>query len=83
MVIGRYGNGHGIFWFLQASLLGPSLTPIAGALAARYASWCDLRLSVGFCSAAQFAAVLLVLHGTSWPGARGIDKLREVVTLLP
>ncbi|KAI9437062.1 hypothetical protein BJY52DRAFT_1230264 [Lactarius psammicola] len=40
-------------------------------------------LATGFCGAALFAAVLLVFPETSWPGARGIDKLRVAVALLP
>jgi MFS family permease len=57
--------------------LGPSLSPIAGGLAARYASWRVLQLALGICGAALFVAILLLLPETSWPRARGIDKLSE------
>ena len=62
---------------LQASLLGPSLSPIIGGLAARYASWRLLQFALGGCGVALFAAVLLFLPETSWPRTRGIDKQRE------
>jgi predicted MFS family arabinose efflux permease len=48
-----------------------------GGLAARYASWRVLQLALGSCGAALFATVLLFMPETSWPRARGIDKLRE------
>jgi MFS family permease len=57
--------------------LGPSLSPIAGGIAARYASWRVLQLALGICGAALFVAILLLLPETSWPSARGIDKLRK------
>lgn len=57
--------------------MGPSLSPIAGGLAARYASWRVLQLALGICGAALFVAILLLLPETSWPRARGIDKLSE------
>ena len=62
---------------LQASLLGPSLSPVLGGLAARYASWRLLQFALGGCGVALFAVVLLFLPETSWPHTRGIDKLRE------
>lgn len=66
------GTAMGVFF--ASSLLGPSLSPIAGGLAARYASWRVLQLALGICSSALFVAMLLFLPETSWPRARGIDK---------
>ena len=57
--------------------MGPSLSPIAGGIAARYASWRVLQLALGICGAGLFVAILLLLPETSWPRARGIDKLRK------
>ncbi|KXN87031.1 putative transporter AQR1 [Leucoagaricus sp. SymC.cos] len=56
-------RGTAIGIFLAAILMGPSLAPVAGGLAAEYASW---RLM-------QF------IIETSHPGARGVDKLRQKV----
>jgi len=70
-------RGAAMGFFFAASLLGPSLSPILGGLAARYASWRVLQLALGICGAALFVLVLMFLPETSWPRARGIDKLRE------
>ncbi|KAI0294293.1 MFS general substrate transporter [Multifurca ochricompacta] len=69
------GAAMGIFF--AASLMGPSLAPIVGGLAARYASWRVLQFALGLCGASLFAAVLLLLPETSWPRTRGIDKFHE------
>ncbi|KAI9453731.1 major facilitator superfamily domain-containing protein [Russula earlei] len=70
-------RGAAMGFFFAASLLGPSLSPIVGGLAASHASWRVLQLILGMCGAALFVAKLLFLPETSWPRARGIDKLRE------
>lgn len=57
------------------SLLGPSLSPLAGGIAATYASWRILQYALavaGFCS---YFVMLWFLPETSHPGTRGIDKL--------
>jgi len=70
-------RGSAMGFFFAATLLGPSLSPVLGGIAARYASWRVLQLALAMCSTALFATVLLFLPETSWPLARGIDKIRE------
>ncbi|KAI0261741.1 major facilitator superfamily domain-containing protein [Gloeopeniophorella convolvens] len=69
------GAAMGVFF--AASLFGPALAPLLGGLTAEYASWRMLQLFLAMCGACLFAAMLLLLPETSWPRARGINKLRE------
>ncbi|KII89528.1 hypothetical protein PLICRDRAFT_109834 [Plicaturopsis crispa FD-325 SS-3] len=67
------GTAMGIFF--ACVLLGPALAPLAGGLAAHYASWRVMQLSLGLSGLIAFVLMYFLLPETSHPNARGIDKL--------
>ncbi|KAF9444153.1 MFS general substrate transporter [Macrolepiota fuliginosa MF-IS2] len=67
------GSAMGVF--LAAILLGPSLAPVAGGLAAEYASWRHMQFIIGVFGLIAFGIIWTCFPETSHPGVRGIDKL--------
>ncbi|EKM83312.1 hypothetical protein AGABI1DRAFT_89867 [Agaricus bisporus var. burnettii JB137-S8] len=68
------GTAMGIF--LAAVLLGCSVAPVAGGLAAQYASWRLMQLIIGVLGTFAFVVIWFCFPETSHPGARGIENLR-------
>ena len=54
--------------------MGPAIAPMAGGLAATYASWRVMQLILFGMAAAALLSIALLLPETSHPGTRGIDK---------
>ncbi|KAJ3566595.1 hypothetical protein NP233_g6898 [Leucocoprinus birnbaumii] len=70
-------RGTAIGIFLAAILMGPSLAPVAGGIAAQYASWRHMQLIIGILGLIAFGIIWVFFPETSHPGTRGIDKLRR------
>ncbi|KAF8638900.1 hypothetical protein AX17_001951 [Amanita inopinata Kibby_2008] len=68
------GQAMGIFF--AACLLGPALAPLAGGLAAHFASWRMMQLLLGVVGFSVFIVMILYFPETSHPGCRGVDKLQ-------
>lgn len=66
------GTAMGIF--LMAVLLGPTLAPLAGGLAAYYASWRIMQLVLAVSGVLALACVIAFFPETMPPNTRGIDK---------
>ncbi|KAJ8519224.1 hypothetical protein ONZ45_g3795 [Pleurotus djamor] len=66
------GGYMGIFF--AAMLLGPALAPLAGGVAAHYASWRVMQYILAIAAAVDFVLVYFWFPETSHPGTRGIDK---------
>jgi len=69
------GQAMGIFF--AAILLGSSIAPVVGGLAAHYASWRMLQLYFGVMGIVEFVCMLLYFPETTHPGTRGVEKLYE------
>jgi MFS family permease len=70
----------------QTILLGLTLAPLAGGIAAQYSSWRVLQLAFGFYGLLVWALIALFLPETSHPETRGKDvenKKRESLGLPP
>lgn len=70
-------RGTAIGIFLAAILVGPSLAPVAGGLAAQYASWRVMQFVVGIFGLTALGIIWTFLPETTHPGARGVDKLHQ------
>ncbi|KAF4578254.1 hypothetical protein EYR40_001585 [Pleurotus pulmonarius] len=66
------GGAMGIFF--AAMLLGPALAPLAGGVAAHYASWRVMQYILALAAAIDFVMMYFLFPETSHPGTRGIDK---------
>ncbi|KAF8589764.1 MFS general substrate transporter [Ramaria rubella] len=66
------GTAMGIYF--GAILMGPALAPLAGGLAATYASWRTMQLILFAMASIALFCVALFLPETCHPGSRGIDK---------
>ncbi|OCH87265.1 MFS general substrate transporter [Obba rivulosa] len=69
------GTALGVFF--GASLSGAAFAPVAGGLAAHYASWRTMQYVLFANGLAALVAVALFLPETSHPGTRGVDKVAE------
>ncbi|EMD34241.1 hypothetical protein CERSUDRAFT_117129 [Gelatoporia subvermispora B] len=69
------GTALGVFF--AASLSGAAFAPVAGGLAAHYASWRAMQYVLFANGLAALIAVALFLPETSHPGARGVDKATD------
>ncbi|KAF9460890.1 MFS general substrate transporter [Collybia nuda] len=68
------GTAMGVF--LAAVLLGPTLAPLAGGLAAHYASWRAMQLMLGLAGLLGFTTLYLVFPETSHPGSLGVYQAK-------
>ncbi|KAF5325444.1 hypothetical protein D9619_010047 [Psilocybe cf. subviscida] len=68
------GRAMGIFF--AATLLGPSIGPIAGGTATHYFSWRFMQGILGVMGLTAWLTIVFFFPETSQPGARGIDQLR-------
>ncbi|EPQ50676.1 MFS general substrate transporter [Gloeophyllum trabeum ATCC 11539] len=70
------GTAMGVFF--AACLLGPALAPLAGGLAAHYASWRVMQLALFLAGLSAWISVLLLLPETVQPDSQGLPRyLRE------
>ncbi|KAI0046832.1 MFS general substrate transporter [Auriscalpium vulgare] len=67
------GQAMGVFY--GSCLIGPALAPLAGGLAAHYASWRVMQVAFFVIGLALLAGMYPWLPETSHPNMRGIDKL--------
>ncbi|KAI0046834.1 MFS general substrate transporter [Auriscalpium vulgare] len=67
------GQAMGVFF--GCCLIGPAIAPLAGGLAAHYASWRFMQFAFFVVGLALVACMYAWLPETSHPHARGIDKL--------
>ncbi|KIJ29148.1 hypothetical protein M422DRAFT_784388 [Sphaerobolus stellatus SS14] len=66
------GTAMGIF--LGTLLLGPPIAPTLGGFIATYASWRVMQLLLAILALIAYILVATLLHETSHPGTRGVDK---------
>ena len=62
---------------IQACLLGPTLAPFAGGVAAHYFTWRHMQYALAVAGTVAFIFMIFLLPETIPPGARGIDKANE------
>lgn len=67
------GTAMGIFF--SAVLLGPTLAPVAGGLAAHYFSWRIMQYALGIAGLLIFLTFYAWFPETSHPGTLGVEKL--------
>ncbi|KAI0046836.1 MFS general substrate transporter [Auriscalpium vulgare] len=70
-------RGQAMGAFFGCCLIGPAISPLAGGLAAHYASWRFMQFAFVIVGLSLLACTYSWLPETSHPHARGIDKLRE------
>ncbi|KAI0062171.1 MFS general substrate transporter [Artomyces pyxidatus] len=67
------GTAMGVFF--AACLLGPALAPLAGGLAAHYASWRVMQGALFLTGITSFTFMYFLLPETSQPGTTGMEKM--------
>ncbi|RDB19431.1 putative drug/proton antiporter YHK8 [Hypsizygus marmoreus] len=75
-IYAREQRGTAMGVFLGAILLGPTLAPLVGGLAAHYATWRIMQLALCSSGLVALAVMVLFFPETTHPGTRGIDKVR-------
>ncbi|KAI5124183.1 hypothetical protein M0805_000988 [Coniferiporia weirii] len=67
-------RGTAMGTFFAACLLGPTLAPLAGGIAAHYYTWRHMHCVLFLVGLLAFLLVFFFLPETSHPGSRGVEK---------
>ncbi|KAF8957777.1 MFS general substrate transporter [Flammula alnicola] len=70
-------RGRAMSVFFAATLVGPSLAPLAGGYATHYYSWRAMQGTLGVLGLIAFSFLYFLLPETSQPGERDIDKMKQ------